>query len=86
MFRRKFDFRSNFKSIVPIILSRIVDLWQRLWNEKKEKAAEIPEKISSIIKIVDPVAFPTSLLFFRLWPQFLLHHVHVKDLFLPFAI
>ena len=35
-----------------------LDLWQRLWNEKKEKAEEIPEKISSTIKIVDPIAFP----------------------------
>ena len=35
-----------------------LDLLQRLCNEKKEKAAEIPEKISSTIKIVDQVAFP----------------------------
>lgn len=54
------EFCQHYSQDIPNIagLSVELDLWQRLWNEKKEKAEEIPEKISSTIKIVDPVAFP----------------------------
>ena len=34
------------------------DLWQRIWTEKKEKTGEIPEKIASTLKSVDPASFP----------------------------
>ena len=54
------EFCQHYSQDIPNIagLSVELDLWQRLWNEKKEKAEEIPEKISSTIKIVDPIAFP----------------------------
>lgn len=35
-----------------------LDLWQRIWTEKKEKAEDTPEKIGSTLKIVDPASFP----------------------------
>ena len=35
-----------------------LDLWQRIWTEKKEKAEDIPEKIASTLKSVDPASFP----------------------------
>ena len=34
-------------------------LWQRMWNEKKENAEDIPEKVSSTLKYVEPTLFPT---------------------------
>ena len=34
------------------------DLWQRIWTEKKEKTGDIPEKIASTLKSVDPASFP----------------------------
>ena len=38
-----------------------LDLWQRIWTEKKEKAEDIPEKIASTLKSVDPASFPNIL-------------------------
>lgn len=35
-----------------------LDLWQRIWTEKKAKAEDIPEKIASTLKSVDPASFP----------------------------
>lgn len=35
-----------------------LDLWQRIWTEKKEKAEDIPEKIASTLKSVYPASFP----------------------------
>ena len=35
-----------------------LDLWERIWTEKKAKAEDIPEKIASILKSVDPASFP----------------------------
>ncbi|XP_068703325.1 52 kDa repressor of the inhibitor of the protein kinase-like [Montipora foliosa] len=35
-----------------------LELWQRIWTEKKEKAEDIPEKIANTLKSVDPVSFP----------------------------
>lgn len=35
-----------------------LDLWQRIWTEKKVKAEDIPEKIANTLKSVDPASFP----------------------------
>ena len=34
-----------------------LDLWQRMWIQKKEKAEDLPEKIASTLKSVDPASF-----------------------------
>ena len=33
-------------------------LWERLWEEKKERAEDIPDKIATTLKVIHPDSFP----------------------------
>lgn len=54
------EFRHHYARDLPNVvgLPAKLDLWQRIWTEKKEKAEDIPETIASPLKSVDPASFP----------------------------
>ena len=35
-----------------------LDLWQRMWKEKEEKGDEIPDRVTSTLKVVHQASFP----------------------------
>ena len=52
------EFHWAQSSPIPLPLPTQFDLWQRIWTDKREKVADIPEKIASTLKSVDPASFP----------------------------
>ena len=39
-------------------LSAELDLWENMWREKKEEGGEIPDRVSTTLKLVDQASFP----------------------------